>query len=36
MATDTTARRSLRAALTLLAVASVTFGVVALVHDRRT
>jgi Na+-translocating ferredoxin:NAD+ oxidoreductase subunit G len=34
MATDTTARRSLRAALTLLAVASVTFGVVALVHER--
>jgi Na+-translocating ferredoxin:NAD+ oxidoreductase subunit G len=34
MATDTTARRSLRAALTLLAVASVAFGVVALVHER--
>jgi Na+-translocating ferredoxin:NAD+ oxidoreductase subunit G len=34
MATDPPARRSLRAALTLLAVASVAFGVVALVHER--
>ena len=34
MATDTTAHRSLRAALTLLAVAIVAFGVVALVHER--
>jgi electron transport complex protein RnfG len=34
MATDTTARRSLRAASTLLAVAILAFGAVALVHER--
>jgi electron transport complex protein RnfG len=34
MATDTAGRRSLRAAFTLLVVAIVAFGVVALVHER--
>jgi electron transport complex protein RnfG len=34
MATDTAGRRSLRAAYTLLAMAVVAFGVVALVHER--
>jgi electron transport complex protein RnfG len=34
MAADTASRRSLRAAFTLLAVAMVAFGVVALVHER--